>query len=70
MGQDEKVREAEEMLNWAVIQSNRSIECKVIEYKYENYRVQFFTKENKLIMPVQIPDHGGIKGRVRTIGDR
>jgi hypothetical protein len=32
-----------------------------MDYKYENYRVQFLTKENKLMMPVQIPE-AWIKG--------
>jgi hypothetical protein len=56
MSQDEKIREAQEILDWAIIQLNGSIKCKVIDYKHENYRVQFFTKENKLIMPTQIPE--------------
>jgi hypothetical protein len=28
----------------------------VIDYKYRNYKVQFLTKDNKLIMPVQITE--------------
>jgi hypothetical protein len=55
MGQDEKIREAQEILNWAIVHLNGTVKCKVINYKSENYQVQFFTKENKLIMPVQIP---------------
>ena len=55
MDRDEKIKEAQEVLNWAIVQLNLSFHCKVMDYKYENYRVQFFTKENKLIMPVQIP---------------
>ena len=35
---------------------NLNINCKVIDCKYENYKVQFFTKENKLIMPVQVSE--------------
>ena len=54
MGQDEKIREAQEILNWAVMHLNGSIKCKVMDYKHENFRVQVFTKENKLIMSVQI----------------
>jgi hypothetical protein len=46
MDRDEKVKEAQEILNWAIIHSNLSINCKVIDYKHENYKVQFFTKEN------------------------
>lgn len=61
MGQDEKIREAQEILNWVIMHSNLNFNCKVIDYKYENYKVQFFTKENKLIMPVQVPEEW-IKG--------
>ena len=56
MGQDEKIREAQEILNWVITNLNETIKCKVMDYKYENYRVQFFNKENKLIMPTQIPE--------------
>jgi len=56
MGLDEKVREAQELLDWAIVHLNGSIRCKVIDHKYEYYRVQFFTKDNKLIMPVQITE--------------
>jgi len=56
MGQDEKIRGAQEILNWAIMHLNGTLRCKVIDYKYGNYRAQFFTKENKLIMPVQIPE--------------
>jgi hypothetical protein len=40
---------------------NLNFNCKVIDYKYENYKVQFFTRENKLIMPVQVSEEW-IKG--------
>jgi len=56
MAQDEKIREAQEILNWTIAHLNESINCKVTDYKYKNYQVQFFTKEDKLIMPVQIPE--------------
>lgn len=56
MGQDEKIKEAQEILDWAIMHLNGSIKCKVIEYKYRSYRVQCFTKDNKLIMPVQIAE--------------
>src|SRR4030042_5931928 len=61
MGQDEKIREAQEILNWAIMHLNGSIKWKIIDYKHENYRVQVFTKENKLTMPVQVPEEW-IKG--------
>jgi len=56
MEQDEKIKEAQELLNWAIKHQSGSIHCKVIEYKKGIYRVQFFTKENKLIMPVQVTE--------------
>jgi len=56
MDEDEKIREAQEILDWAIMRLNGSIKCKVIDYKYRNYRVQFFTKDNKLIMAVQITE--------------
>jgi hypothetical protein len=47
MGQDEKIREAQEILNWAIMHLNGGIKCKVIDYRHENYRVQVFTKEDR-----------------------
>jgi hypothetical protein len=61
MDRDEKIKEAQEVLNWAITHLNLSFHSKVMDYKYENYRVQFLTKENKLMMPVQIPE-AWIKG--------
>ena len=56
MDENEKIREAQEILDWAIMRLNGSIKCKVIDYKYRNYKVQFFRKDNKLIMPVQITE--------------
>jgi len=56
MAEDEKVKEAQEILDWAIMQANGKVKCKVINYKYNSYRVQFFTKDQKLIMPVQIDE--------------
>ncbi len=56
MGQDEKIKEAQEILDWTIIHLEGSIKSKVIDYKYKSYRVQFFTKDHKLIMPVQIAE--------------
>lgn len=56
MSDDEKIREAQEILNWAILDLEGKIKCKVIKYKSQNYQVQFFAKEDKLIMPVQIPE--------------
>jgi len=61
MDRDEKVKEAQEILDWAIANLNLSIRCKVMDYKYENYKTQFLTKENKPIMPVQVPEEW-IKG--------
>ncbi len=54
MEENEKIKKAGEILDWAIMHLDGSIKCKVNDYKYKNYRVQFFTKDNKLIMPVQI----------------
>ena len=61
MERDEKMKEGQEILDWAITHLNLSIHCKVMDYKYENYKTQFLTKENKPIMPVQIPEEW-IKG--------
>ncbi len=56
MDGDEKTKVAQERLDWAIVSLNGSIRGKVIDYKHKSYRVQFFTKDNKLIMPVQITE--------------
>ncbi len=56
MGQEEKIREAQEVLNQAITSLNLTINCTVTAYKHENYAVRVFTKENRLIMPVQIAE--------------
>ncbi len=56
MDRNEKMKEAQEVLNWAIKRLNLTVNCKVLDYKYENYKAEFFTKENKRIMPVQIPE--------------
>jgi hypothetical protein len=61
MGQDEKIKEAQEILNWAITHLKGSIKCKVTDYKHENYRVQFLKKDDKPIMPIQISEEW-IKG--------
>jgi hypothetical protein len=55
MGEDEKMREAQEVLDWVIMHLNLSIKCKVIDYKHEKYRVQVF-KGDRLIMPVQVTE--------------
>jgi hypothetical protein len=61
MVQDEKIKEAQEILNWAITRLNGSIKCNVTDYKHGNYRVRFLKKDDKPITPVQIPEEW-IKG--------
>ena len=61
MGQDEKIREVQEILDWAITHLKGSIKCKVTDYKHGNYRVQFFKKDDKPIMLIQISEEW-IKG--------
>ena len=53
---EKMIGEAQEILDWAIMYLSGRIKCKVIDYKHENYRVQFFTKEDRLIMPIQIAE--------------
>jgi len=43
MDRGEKTKEAQEVLNWAIMRLKLSFTCKVLDYKYENYKVEFFT---------------------------
>jgi hypothetical protein len=72
MGQDEKIKEAQEILNWAITHLNGSIKCKVTDYKHENYRVQFLKKDDKPIMPIQISEEWikGTNSRDNLIHDK
>jgi len=72
MAQDEKIKEAQEILDWAIRYGNGSIRCKVIDHKHRSYRVQFFTKNDKLIMPVQIDEEEvkETKPKENTIPDK
>jgi hypothetical protein len=51
---EKRMAEAQEILDWAIMHLNGGVKCKVMNYKNESYQVQFLTKENELIMPVQI----------------
>ena len=55
MGRDEKIREAQEILDWVIMHLNLSIKCKVVDYKHESYQVQVL-KGGRLIMPIQIAE--------------
>ena len=44
-----RIEDAQKILDWAIENLNLSIKCMVISYRNENYKVQFFTWENKLI---------------------
>ena len=69
---DEKVKVAQEILEWAIGHLKGSIQCKVIDYKHKDYRIQFFTKDNKLIMSVQISEEEieGTKPDENSIHDK
>jgi len=47
-----RIEDAQKILNWAIENLNLSIKCMVINYRNENYKVQFITWENKLIRGV------------------
>ena len=72
MGQDEKIREAQEILDWAITHLKGSIKCKVTDYKHENYRVQFSKKDDKPITPIQISEEWikGTNSRENLIHDK
>jgi hypothetical protein len=53
---EKRIGEAQEIMNWTILHLNGSIKCKVTDYKHENFRVQFFSKDGNLIMPSEIPD--------------
>jgi hypothetical protein len=72
MVQDEKIKEAQEILNWAITPLNGSIKCNVTDYKHGNYRVRFLKKDDKPITPVQIPEEWikGTNSRESLIHDK
>ncbi len=47
-----KMEDAQRKLEWAIESLNLGIKCMVINYKDEKYKVQFFTRENKLIRAI------------------
>ena len=47
-----RIEDAQRKLEWAIESLNLSIKCMVIGYKHEKYKVQFFTREDKLIRAV------------------
>ena len=72
MDRDEKIKEAQEILDWAIAHLKGSIKCKVTDYKHGNYRVQFNKKDDKPIMPIQIPEEWikGTNSRENFIHDK
>ncbi len=44
-----RIEDAQRKMEWAIESLNLSIKCMVIGYKDEKYKVQFFTREDKLI---------------------
>jgi hypothetical protein len=51
-----RIEVAQKILDWAIMDLKESIKCKVDSYKDEKYPVRFFTKENKLIKAINIPE--------------
>ena len=47
-----RIGDAQKILDWAIESLDLSIKCMAISYRTENYKVQFFTWENKLIRGV------------------
>ncbi len=55
MSHDEKLREAQEILDRVTTHLNLSIRRKVMDHKHENYRVQVL-KGDRFIMPIQVAE--------------
>ncbi len=55
MAEEEKIREAQKVLDWVSMRLNLSIKCKVTGYKRGNYRVQVL-KGDRLMMPIQVTE--------------
>jgi hypothetical protein len=73
-----RVEDAQRKLEWAIESLNLSIKCMVISYKDEKYKVQFFTREDRLIRAVgfnisgewirdTIPMKDDIHGELKTL---
>ena len=67
-----KIENAQKILDWAIENLNLSIKCMVINHRDEKYKVQFFTKKNRLIRVVGsdipegwIEDTNSIKNDIR-----
>lgn len=50
------IEKTQKILDWAIINLNGSGKCKTDDYRDEKFSVRFFTKENKLIKGVNIPE--------------
>ena len=72
MVQEQKTKEAQEILSWAIAHMNLSIHCETTASKKGYYKVQFFSKDNKLIMPAEIADEWikGTKPKEKIIHDQ
>ena len=47
-----RIENAQKTLDWAIESLDFSIKCMVINHRHEKYKVQFFTKKNRLIRGV------------------
>ncbi len=51
---DERIRQAQEKLDFAIKKLNLNIRCEVMNHKDDKFPTQFFTRENKLIIASNI----------------
>ncbi len=49
-----RIENAQKILDWAIGSLHLDIKCMAINYKDDKYKVQFFTRENKVIRGVGI----------------
>ncbi len=64
VGQEEKVREAQEVLDWVTMQLRLSVKCRVIDCKHGNYRVQVL-KGDRLVMPIEVAEQWVKESKVK-----
>jgi hypothetical protein len=50
------IEKAQKILDWAIINLNGSVKCKIDDYGDEKYLARFFKRSKKLIKGVNIPE--------------
>ena len=53
---ERRIKEADEIIRWAILYLEGTIKCKVTDFKKHDFRVQFFSSGDKLIMLTLIPE--------------